>query len=310
MGKVYRLHDARVLFAKTADICGIHRNMASVWRDKVLGALQNMADPVFLNGIVEADETFFSDSYKGNNKSGTFVMPEKPVRDASHMFEECQAQTSNYPILKFEVKDKYCETLSRIIRINKETHDDYNWLIHKLNINTGLLINNFRINNKKVLKILEDSLPPYQGNNLQHGIHSNYISANEEKQIMCEVDRIMNTAIIISSIYKSEINNKVYMEVYINPQDSSFGMIVGTFGKTETIEIFIKEKYKRPVKIESYIINNKLISEELNINAELTDIDNSYKASFKFEIHDEMIDTFEKIHFRHYHMKLIYMGSR
>ncbi|MBQ7335566.1 MAG: IS1595 family transposase [Clostridia bacterium] len=61
---------------KTAEVCGIHRNTAFYWRHKILDALQNMADNVTLNGIVEADETFFAVSYKGNHKkSKTFVMP-------------------------------------------------------------------------------------------------------------------------------------------------------------------------------------------------------------------------------------------
>ena len=53
---------------KTAEICGIHRNTAFYWRHKILDALQNMADSVELNGIVEVDETFFSVSYKGSRK--------------------------------------------------------------------------------------------------------------------------------------------------------------------------------------------------------------------------------------------------
>lgn len=61
---------------KTAEICGIHRNTAFYWRHKILDALQNMAGNVTLDGIVEADETFFALSYKGNhNKSKSFVMP-------------------------------------------------------------------------------------------------------------------------------------------------------------------------------------------------------------------------------------------
>ena len=51
---------------KTAAVCGIHRNTAFYWRHKILDALQNMANTVQLNGIVEVDETFFSVSYKGN----------------------------------------------------------------------------------------------------------------------------------------------------------------------------------------------------------------------------------------------------
>ena len=61
---------------KTASICGINKNTAFAWRHKLLEALQNMAASVTLNGIIEADETFFSLSYKGNHKlSKTFTMP-------------------------------------------------------------------------------------------------------------------------------------------------------------------------------------------------------------------------------------------
>lgn len=52
---------------KTAVACGIHRNTAFLWRHKILDALQNMADDVTLDGIIEADETFFAISYKGNH---------------------------------------------------------------------------------------------------------------------------------------------------------------------------------------------------------------------------------------------------
>ena len=63
---------------KTAVACGIHRNTAFLWRHKILDALQNMADDVTLDGIIEADETFFAISYKGNHsKSKTFAMPRK-----------------------------------------------------------------------------------------------------------------------------------------------------------------------------------------------------------------------------------------
>ena len=49
---------------KSAAICGIHYNTAFAWRHKILDALQKMADNVVLDGIVEADETFFAVSYK------------------------------------------------------------------------------------------------------------------------------------------------------------------------------------------------------------------------------------------------------
>ena len=39
---------------KVAEECGIHRNTAFAWRHKILDALQNMANDVILDGIVEA----------------------------------------------------------------------------------------------------------------------------------------------------------------------------------------------------------------------------------------------------------------
>lgn len=64
---------------KSAEICGIHRNTAFVWRHKILDALQNMADDVTLDGIIEADETFFALPYNGNHKkSSGFQMPRNP----------------------------------------------------------------------------------------------------------------------------------------------------------------------------------------------------------------------------------------
>ena len=48
------------------------------WRHKILDALHEVTDKVYLDGTVEADETFFNVSYKGNHKnSKTFTMPRK-----------------------------------------------------------------------------------------------------------------------------------------------------------------------------------------------------------------------------------------
>ena len=63
---------------RSAEICGINKDTAFIWRHKVLDALQNMQNSVELNGVVEADETFFALSFKGNHKkSTTFTMPRK-----------------------------------------------------------------------------------------------------------------------------------------------------------------------------------------------------------------------------------------
>lgn len=64
---------------KSARKCGIHRNTAFRWRHKILDALTEMMKQVKLAGIVEADETYFPKSYKGNHKkSKTFTMPRPP----------------------------------------------------------------------------------------------------------------------------------------------------------------------------------------------------------------------------------------
>lgn len=63
---------------RAADICSIHYNTAFAWRHKILDALRQMEDETKLSGIVEADETFFDISYKGNHKKSSFIMPRKP----------------------------------------------------------------------------------------------------------------------------------------------------------------------------------------------------------------------------------------
>ena len=58
--------------------CKICKNTAFNWRHKILDALQSMAVSVVLDGIVEADETYFSTSFKGNHTKSAFTIPRKP----------------------------------------------------------------------------------------------------------------------------------------------------------------------------------------------------------------------------------------
>ena len=60
---------------KSAAICGICKDTAFKWRHKILDALQVMHNSVELSGVVEADETFFAVSFKGNHKMDGFIMP-------------------------------------------------------------------------------------------------------------------------------------------------------------------------------------------------------------------------------------------
>lgn len=68
----------RMPLRETAAVCGVHLTTAFTWRHKILDALRAMSDDVVLDGIAEADETYFTVSYKGNHKkSRNFDMPRK-----------------------------------------------------------------------------------------------------------------------------------------------------------------------------------------------------------------------------------------
>ncbi|MEB3466405.1 IS1595 family transposase [Pasteurella multocida] len=58
---------------KCAEICDINLATAFAWRHKILDALQKMMNDVELDGIVQADETFTTISYKGHHKN--FKLP-------------------------------------------------------------------------------------------------------------------------------------------------------------------------------------------------------------------------------------------
>ena len=63
----------------TAYICGIDYKTAFYWRHKIIGSLKEVLDDkLSLQGIIEADETFFPISYKGNHSKDGFIMPRKP----------------------------------------------------------------------------------------------------------------------------------------------------------------------------------------------------------------------------------------
>lgn len=64
---------------KTAEICQINKNTAFAWRHKILDALSCASVGTHLSGIVEADETFFVLSYKGQKKD----LPRKAKKRAT-----------------------------------------------------------------------------------------------------------------------------------------------------------------------------------------------------------------------------------
>ena len=70
-----------VSLADCAAECGFSVQTAFSWRHKVLHALEMDQNDRMLGGVVEADETFFNISYKGNHKKSTgFEMPREAYK--------------------------------------------------------------------------------------------------------------------------------------------------------------------------------------------------------------------------------------
>ncbi len=66
---------------ETSEECHISMSTAFTWRHKILDTLTELTERTYLTGIVEADETYFNVSYKGNHKrSRHFSMPRKAHR--------------------------------------------------------------------------------------------------------------------------------------------------------------------------------------------------------------------------------------
>ncbi len=69
---------------KCAEIVGISLPTAFHWRHKILDALQNMQNDTNLSGVVEADETFFPVSFKGQKKENFSIPRESRQRGHSN----------------------------------------------------------------------------------------------------------------------------------------------------------------------------------------------------------------------------------
>lgn len=96
---------------ETSEACSISMGTAFLWRHKILDALQEMAGKVRLSGTVEADETFFSVSYKGNHRSASgFAMPREAHKRGGEVHTKglssekvcvvCAIDEENIPIAK------------------------------------------------------------------------------------------------------------------------------------------------------------------------------------------------------------------
>lgn len=102
---------AKKTLKESAKECEISMGTAFLWRHKILDALQEMAGEVRLDGTVEADETFFNVSYKGNHrKKDKFTMPREAHKRGNSVHTKglsdekvcvvCAVNEDNVPIAK------------------------------------------------------------------------------------------------------------------------------------------------------------------------------------------------------------------
>lgn len=68
---------SKMTIRQCAEECNISVRTAFIWRHKILHSLEKMMNEVKLTGVVEADETFFPLSFKGNHKKSNFTMPRR-----------------------------------------------------------------------------------------------------------------------------------------------------------------------------------------------------------------------------------------
>jgi hypothetical protein len=80
----------------TASECHISKDSSFYLRHKIFDALQGMEAHVKLDGVVEADETYFSLSFKRSHKdSKKFKMPRKPHKMGLSAEQICLSSRKN-----------------------------------------------------------------------------------------------------------------------------------------------------------------------------------------------------------------------
>lgn len=74
----------RKTLKQTSEECRISMSTAFTWRHKILDTFSELQEKTYLTGIVEADESFFNVSFKGNYSiSRNFTMPRKAHKRGS-----------------------------------------------------------------------------------------------------------------------------------------------------------------------------------------------------------------------------------
>ncbi len=111
---------------KSAEIVGIHPSTSFYWRHKILDAIRMFLGVGHVEGIVEADETFFRESFKGNHsKNSNFKMPRESHKRGT---PASKRGISNEQVCVATAVDRQGDIIAELICRGRITHNDLNRL--------------------------------------------------------------------------------------------------------------------------------------------------------------------------------------
>ncbi|WP_315077495.1 IS1595 family transposase [uncultured Clostridium sp.] len=115
---------------KCAEIVGISLPTSFYWRHKILEAIRNFTGVGSVGGVVEADEAFFKESFKGNHsRSTTFTMPRRPHKrwvkgSRSSEDEPRRRRISRNQVCVLCAMDREGNIITELICKGRMTHED------------------------------------------------------------------------------------------------------------------------------------------------------------------------------------------
>ena len=172
---------------------------AFYWRHKILEVMKNFDNHDKLDGIVEADETYFEESQKGNKKI------KRPARERGY---SCYKNYKNKKVCVLTAIDRQKHSFNRPVGFGKIKKDDIKILQHRIKENSILITDGERgysnINNVK-LKQLKEGKPQskvYHINNINN-FHSKL------KQFMSRFNGVATKYLDNYVNYYSEVINNI-----------------------------------------------------------------------------------------------------
>ncbi len=111
---------------KCAEIVEINLTTSFYWRRKILDTIRKYLDVGHLDGIIEADDTFFLESFKGNHRdSKNFSMPREPRNRGG---KAQKRGISNEQVCVATAMDRDGNIVLELLCKGRMTHNDLNIL--------------------------------------------------------------------------------------------------------------------------------------------------------------------------------------